>query len=176
MRFHHHNPRHGHGRPGTSRTSDHRTSHRRPETFSAGALALGDIHRERRVACPSAHRVQPHPGCCDDHRASTGESDDVDDPPQNCHGPPKAGVLRTPNPSTPAAVLALGGGLDGAIRSRVRTTTQLTHPSDQPTQHGQKPQWNTMGRKARCSAAPTPARHPSFLTADLQPSRSVDRG
>ena len=59
-----------------------------------------------------------------------------------------------PNPSALASVLALEGGLDSALCSLDRTTTRLNHPSEQPTRHEQKPQWNTTGGKARSFAVP----------------------
>ncbi len=103
-----------------------------PEERAAGAPALGDVHRERGLARSRRDRVQPHPRC---RRLGVR----VSRPGHHRHGPRPsdqragaAGPLRpTPHPA-PAARLALGGRLAGAVHRGPRPPPNSRQP-DHPT-------------------------------------------
>jgi len=88
--LHHHRPRPaGHGGRGQdpSRPRHHRTGPRRPEELRPGPPALRRVHRQRRLARPGRHRVQPDPSRRECRRPITGQSDHRHHPPQADHRP-----------------------------------------------------------------------------------------
>ena len=83
--LHHHRPRRpGHRGRGQDppRPRDHRAGPRRPEELRPGPPALGKVHRQRRLAGPGRHRVQPHPRRGHDQRRRAGQGDHRHHPPQ----------------------------------------------------------------------------------------------
>jgi hypothetical protein len=81
---------HRHRRQGPPRARHHRAGPRRPEELRPGAPAVGEVHRQRRLAGPGRHGVQPHPRRRHPHRpTSPRESDDRDRAahPGRCPGP-----------------------------------------------------------------------------------------
>ena len=69
----------------------HRAGPRRPEELRAGAPAVRSVHRQRRLAGPRGHRVQPHPRRRHPDRTRPGQGHHRDDPPQADH---RAGTSR----------------------------------------------------------------------------------
>lgn len=85
-----------------------------PEELRAGSPALGEVHRESRLAGARGDGVQPHPHRHGDHRPDVGEGHHRDHPTQADHRPRPDSVLRaTPHPA-PNDGMALGNRLTGS--------------------------------------------------------------
>jgi hypothetical protein len=129
--LHHQHPRHDHRRPDTPPTRDHRAGSRRSEELRPRPPPVRDLHRERRLAGPGRHRIQPHPDRRDYCRSGPRLRDNCHDPPETDQHPREDRVLRTPNHPAPTQRMALGNSLDEALRPRPLTTTKLTSPVHQ---------------------------------------------
>ena len=105
--LHHHRPGRGrHGGRGQDPpwSRDHRAGPRRPEALSARTPALGQVHRERRLARAGRDGVQPDPRRRTLDRPRSGQGHHRDDPPQAHHRPRPGRVLSaTGDPAPPTA-------------------------------------------------------------------------
>ncbi len=113
--LHHHRPgrgRHGGRGQDPPRPRDHRTGPRRPEARSAGAPALRQVHRQRRLARAGRHGVQPHPSSRDHHRPGTRQGHHRHHPPQADRRARPSGVIGTQDHPAPPDRMALGDRLE----------------------------------------------------------------
>lgn len=96
----------GRGRPPPPRRR--RADHRRAQERRPGAPALGQVHRQRRLAGPGSHGPQPRPSRRAPRRTRTGHGNGSKPAPQDLH---HAGPTRPQRPKTTPAttrLLALG--------------------------------------------------------------------
>ena len=137
------------------RARDHRAGPRRPEELRPGAPALGQVHRQRRLAGAGRHRVQPHPHRRHHHRHRPGEGDHRHHPPQADHRPGPGGDLGPAGHLAPADRLALGNRVDPPVHPRLRATDTSHDLTTQPsTARPGHSKWNTL--TARSAGQPCP--------------------
>jgi len=113
---------------------------------------LSEVHRERSLARPGRHSVQPHPRRRHHHRPSPGQGHDCDDPPQSHHSPGPDLVLGTTGDPAPTDRVALADRLAEPARQRQRASTDRGHP---PTPGTTEETVEPPGSEARQSPTPT---------------------
>ena len=167
------------GRGRAPRPRHHRSRHRRPQGRPARPRTIGEVHRERRLARPRLHRVQPDPGRCPPRVGHPGQGPHRDRAP---HPHPGRRQDREPGPpvaAPPPRPLALAGRTRHALHRRPRPTRPRRELTNRPYGHDQEPAVEKPG-----TPADNPHPHPTPLSDRLprmpKPSptnaASADRG
>ena len=176
--FNHHRPRPaGHSGRGQDppRTRNHRTGPRRPEELRPGPPTIGEVHRQRGLACPGRHCVQPDSLRSERRRNITGQSDHSHHPPQTDHRPCPDRVLGQTAETAPTHRLALARLMDRAVHPDLRTTPNrdsLTTCRQRPN-HG--PQEHPDSEAGKSATPTNPAGH-HISRPTTHEGPSVDRG
>jgi hypothetical protein len=153
---------------------DRRTSPRRPEELGPRAPALRDVHRERGLACPGGHGVEPHPRRRHSHRADAGQVDHA-----HHRGPRTPGILRPTDQAAPSGRAAMPDRVDTTAhdRARLRTPTSGNDLTTQPQRHDLEFRTWTPGNQARReSPCPTTTQPPKPTPKRPPRNSSVDPG
>ena len=172
--LHHQQPGHRHRGQDPPPARDHRAGPRRPEELGAGPPAVGQVRRQRRLAGPRGHGVQPHPRRRQHGRSTAPQGD-------HRHAAsttrPRPGPHRQVRPATdpaPAGRLALAERLDRPVHPQLRTTRRdisLTASAPPPPTEPGEP-------RHQVGQSPTLRRHPSTDHGKRSTGSrsSVDRG
>ena len=121
------------------------------------ALAhLGQVHRERRLARPGSHRIQPHPRRCEYHRQPlTGQGDHRHHSPETDHHPRPDRILGQTAEAAPTHRLAPGTCLDRAVHPDLRTTPNRDPLTTRRQRHNQEPQEHPGSEAGKSATPPT---------------------
>ena len=133
-------------------------------------LPSGEVHRERGLARPGGHGVQPDPRRSNPGRHLDGQSNDRHDPPQarTRAGPDR--VLGATPDTAPAHRVALGERVDHALHRPVRTTTSSRDDLTTAPQGLTKKQWNTTDSEVGESVTPSHTINRSGQTRQCHPA------
>ncbi|MCB5290605.1 hypothetical protein BJQ90_00017 [Arthrobacter sp. SO3] len=152
-------------------------THRFHAFFTTSALATvaaDKTHRQRGLAGPGDHRLQPLARHRHPLRQRPGQSTQRHHPPKTHHRPRQDRDLGTEDHPAPGRSLALGNQLVKALRSRLRATTDRRHLTTQPTRRNQDHGTPPAAMPGTPSCPPTEPRPRSERPRPIKHSRWIE--